>query len=197
MQTRLHLAARARLELARRPWIHWCLVGALAATVAWSLTAALASVDRARAAWETTGEVVVARRPARPGELLADVVARRTVPLALVPEAAVDAVPAGAVARQRIGRGEIVTLDDVAPRAGPAALAPPGTLIVPIVEHVAAGAHTGDRVVVAADGVELVRDALVVDRVDGIVHLAVRADRAAAVAAAAASSGGVVLLLVP
>jgi hypothetical protein len=60
-------------------------------------------------------------------------------------------------------------------------------------------AVVGDRVAIAAGGVELVDEAIVVGRIDdqGAVLVAVRTDRAATVAAAADAPTGVALLLVP
>jgi hypothetical protein len=193
----MRVVARIRLELARRPWIHWCLVVALAAGAAWSVAGALAGVDRARAAWGTVERVLVATRPIVPGDELDDATQLRSVPLAVVPDGAIGELPPDAVARQRIGPEEIVTVDDVAARSGPPALAPRGTRIVTVVQTVPTAAVVGDRVAVASDGVELVDDAVVVGHVDGAVLLAVDAGRAAAVAAAAATPGGVALLLVP
>jgi SAF domain len=193
----MRVVARIRLELARRPWIHWCVVVALATGAAWSVAAALAGVDRARAAWGTVARVVVANQPLAPGDPLAGATQLRSVPLAVVPAGAVGELPDGAVARQRIGPDEIVTIDDVAARAGPPALAPPGTRIVAVAETVPTAAVVGDRVAVASDGVELVDGAVVVGRIDGAVLLAVDAGRAAGVAAAAVAPAGVALLIVP
>ena len=52
--------ARARHVLARRPWLYWSAVLALAAFAGWSVAAAAAGVDEARRAWGATRDVVVA-----------------------------------------------------------------------------------------------------------------------------------------
>jgi hypothetical protein len=199
----MRFVARARHELARRPWIHWCLVAGLSTAAATSVASALAGVDRARESWGATANVLVATHPVPPGTPLAGVVERRSVPVAVVPDGAVamvdlvDRAGGGAVARQHLAAGEIVTAADVAPASGPAALAPFGTRVVTVVVQVPTPAAVGDRVAIAADGVELVADAVVVGRLDGAILVAVRTDRAATVAAAAMAPTGVALLLVP
>jgi hypothetical protein len=194
------IVARARHELARRPWIHWCLVAGLSTAAASSVASALAGVERARASWGTTVDVLVATVPVSPGMPLAGAVEARSVPVALVPDAAVDAVDlvdGDAVARQHLAVGEMVTAADVAPASGPLALAPRGTRVVTVVAQVPTPAVVGDRVAIAAGGVELVDEAVVVGHIDGAVLVAVRSDRAATVAAAADAPTGVALLLVP
>jgi hypothetical protein len=68
---------------------------------------------------------------------------------------------------------------------------------VTVVAQVPTPAVVGDRVAIAAGGVELVDEAVVVGHIDGAVLVAVRSDRAATVAAAADAPTGVALLLVP
>ncbi|MGH9135178.1 MAG: hypothetical protein ACRDZZ_14665, partial [Ilumatobacteraceae bacterium] len=64
-------------------------------------------------------------------------------------------------------------------------------------EVVASSTAVGDRVVVAAEGIRLADDAIVVGLDDGVTIVAVPEDDAATVAAAASSTAGVALLLRP
>ena len=119
--------ARARHVLARRPWLYWSAVLALAALGGWSVAAAAAGVDEARQAWGTTRDVVVATDDLAPGER-----ARpggsplRPRPAPAVADAAVTSVPPGATARQHVAAGEVLVDRDVAAPGGPQALIPGG-----------------------------------------------------------------------
>ena len=44
----MHVAARARLVLARRPWIYWAVVAALATIAAIAVQGQLASIEAER-----------------------------------------------------------------------------------------------------------------------------------------------------
>ncbi len=190
-------AVSLRRLLMRRPWIQWALIVALAAVIALSVQARLVAVDAARDSWGATVPVLVAIEPVEVGQPLRLEV--REVPLALVPESALD--PANqlgteAVARQRLALGEIVTEDDVVANHGPQALTPAGWLAVPVVEIPPSGAEIGDRVRVASDGMIVTTDALVVGRFDNVTMLAVpEAD--AALLPAASNAGSLTLLLEP
>ena len=85
--------ARARHVLARRPWLYWSAVLALAAFAGWSVAAAAAGVDEARRAWGATRDVVVATDDLAPGQALAGRVAVRPRPAPAVADAAVTACP--------------------------------------------------------------------------------------------------------
>lgn len=187
--------AKVRRVLARRPWIYWTIVSAVAATGAIATGSVLRGVDDERARWGDTDTVLVAIRDVAAGEALERLVVERRYPVAMIPPAAVGSLDIGAAARHRVAAGEIVVDVDVAATTAPRSLIPRGWLGVAVVETVASGATVGDRVVVASEGVRLADDALVVGRSDGVVIVAVPGDDAATVAAASMSTGGVSLLL--
>lgn len=154
------LMPRVRRVIARRPWIHWAVVGALAVGVTASVADAMAAVDAERAAWGRSVTVWVATHEVVAGQpIVAD---SREVPAAVRPPGAVDD-PGGAIARQAVGRGEIVTdLDLVDDGPG---LAPAGWLVAPVRESLASGAAIGERVSVVSDGFVLADEAVVVGSV--------------------------------
>ncbi len=188
--------ARARHLLARRPWIYWAVVAAFAATAAWSVLAALDGVDGARRAWGEGRTVLVAADDIAPGDAIADHVEAATRPAPVVPDAALRELPDDAVARQHVAAGEVLVGPDVAPRAGPQALIPPGWLGVAVAEAVPSGARPGDRVRAVSSGVVVATDGLVVDAGEAALVVAVPAGDAAAVAAGS-TAGDLTLLLVP
>ena len=110
--------ARARHVLARRPWLYWSAVLALAAFAGWSVAAAAAGVDEARRAWGATRDVVVATDDLEPGQALAGRVAVRPRPAPAVADAAVTEVPPDATARQHVAAGEVLVERDVAASGG-------------------------------------------------------------------------------
>lgn len=179
-----------RRLVARRPWIHWLLVLALAAAAAAQVGGRLGEVDDARDAWGTTRPVLVLTRPAAPGEPVVAAVAE--VPLALAPPGAIDPSMAGdttagdMVARQIVGEGDILTHVDVV-GSGELALVPPGWLAVPVVESPPSGAAAGDRVQLVSEGIVLAADAVVAGHHDDVTLVAVPAGVAAAIPAAAAA----------
>lgn len=198
---RFHLSmsasVRVRRMLARRPWIQWLMVLVVALLVASSVHQQLVAVDTTRASWGATTPVLVATESIDVGQPLR--LEQRQLPIAVVPPAAIDAtigVGDRAVARQRIGIGEIVTELDVAADRGPQALTPAGWLAVPVVESPPSGAQVGDRVQVASDGFVVSATALVVGRFDNVTVLAVPASDAALLPAAAIA-GSLTLLLEP
>jgi hypothetical protein len=192
------LPVALRRLLARRPWIHWLVVLAVAVATGAVLRERVAGIDEARRAWGASRAVLVARRDTRPGELLE--IDAREVPAAVVPPGALDGTPntAQLVARQDVSAGEIVTAVDVgrADLDGPAALIPDGWSAVPIVEAPASGAAIGSRVRVVGDGVVLAPDAMIVGYHDDVTLVGVPTE-AAAMVAAGAQSGGVTVLLLP
>jgi hypothetical protein len=189
----MHVAARARLALARRPWIHWSAVAVVAAIVALSVHTQLAALERARLEWGTTRSVLVAREAAEPGERVA---ANRTeIPVAALPDGALEQWPPGATLTRRVGRGEILTALDVTTAPGPAALAEPGTVVVAVPDPLAGVAAVGGHVLVAADGMVLSERAVVVGLGPEVVFVAVVRAEAAAVAAAVRHRTASVLFL--
>lgn len=190
-------AVRARRMLVRRPWIQWSFVLVVATIVASSVQQRLVAVDVTRQSWGAPAPVLVATEQIEVGQPLRLEV--RDLPIALVPPAAVDPVIGvgdAAVARQRIGVGEIVTSLDVVADRGPQALTPAGWLAVPVVESPPSGAELGDRVRVVSDGIVLSATALVVGRFDNVTMLAVPAADAPLLPAAAIA-GSLTLLLEP
>ena len=179
----MHVAARARLVLARHPWLYWTAVAALAALLAAIVHAQTAQLDDARRAWGRTLPVLVATGPLKPG----DTIEAHTVdvPVALVPTDALQALPDGARLRQRVAGGEILTDVDVADLVGPAALADDETVVVALSDPLSRNLTIGLDVQVAADGLVLADSATVVDLVGEITFVAVAAAEGPAVAAAA------------
>lgn len=163
------------------------MIGGLTVATVRSVGGAIATVDRERDAWGTPATVWVARSDIGIGQPI-DAEPRR-VPSALRPDAAVDD-PAGAVARQVIGRGEIVVTADVARRDDELAVVPKGWLVAPVEESPRSGVRPGDRVSVASDGIVVADEAIVVgtvDEGDGAVTLvALPADTAPALSTTSA-----------
>ena len=191
-----HLAMVRRL-LARRPWIYWLVVAAVAAGCAIATASVLGGVDDERARWGDNAVVLVADRDVAAGEPLENLLTERRYPIAMIPPGAVTSLEAGAAARHRLGAGEIVVDVDVAATTEPRSLIPRGWLAVAIAEAVGSGSSVGDHVVVASEGIRLADDAMVVGHGDGVTVVAVPDDEAPAVAAAASSPSGVALLLRP
>ena len=138
--------ARVRLVLARRPWLYWALSGSLAAMAALQVWSAYDDASRAREAWGTARTVWVVTKDTAVGDPVA--LERRDYPAAMVPTAALEAVPAEPAAARSLAAGAVLTADDLAGgRAVPA-----DWVVVAI-----AGEHTptltpGDRVAVLAAG---------------------------------------------
>ena len=179
----MHVATRVRVVLARRPWAYWLIVAALAVVPALAVHGHLTRLDEARRSWEETRPVLVAATALAAG----DPILTRTVdvPVALLPTGALAELPDGARLRQRVSDGEMLTALDVADRRGPAALADVGTVVVALADPLSRGVAIGLDVQVAADGIVLADTATVVDVVDGVAFVAVRAADGAVVAAAA------------
>ncbi len=184
-----------RRVLARRPWLYWLLVGAVAAGFATEVAGRSDAIDAERARWGESRIVLVADRDLGPGDPLAGAVTKRTFPVAMIPIEAVSEIDRQ-VARQRIAAGEVITAPDVAEHDGPRALLPEGWLAVAIVESPSSGARIGDRVQIASEGTVISSDAVVIGFVDDATLVAAPADEAPLLPAAAAA-GGVALLLVP
>ena len=187
----MHLLARVRFELARRPWIYWLVVAALAGLVGIGVSRAVGRVDAARRAWGEQRSVWVATADVEPNEPI--VAEPKVVPRAVVPERAVIDDPGPSVARQRIAAGAIITSFDVT-QPGPAGLVPDGWVAIAVptpASHFVAGDHV---TVFAAD--QLLGDGLVVDHGESDVMVAVPAS-AAGDLAAAVLAGSVVIALRP
>jgi len=190
----MHVAARARLVLARRPWIYWAVVATLSIAAAGAVHAEMSSIDTERNSWGTTRSVLVARRQLEPSDPIeADLVA---LPIAALPNAALTQLPVGAEMRQRVAAGEVLTELDVASRGGPAALAEPGTAVVALSDPLARGVVAGLHVQVAAEGLVVATAAVVTGVVDDVIFVAVSEVEAPTVAAAA-QQGIASLLFLP
>lgn len=187
--------SRTRMLVARRPWIHWSVVAALAVLVGASVTVGLAGVRRERDAWGRSRSVLVATREVAPGEPLAGAVAQRTVPVAAVPAAALSIIAGSATAVQRISVGEMIVETDVATASGPRALLPERWLAIDIADVSNTRLFAvGDPAAVLAGGRIVAADAIVVAVTDTDVVVGVPAEVAAVVADAANQRAAVVAL---
>jgi hypothetical protein len=183
----VHVTARARIELARRPWIRWLVVVTTAAGAWTTVDGARSSLDHRIAAWSTTTEVVVAVADVPSGAPLAAATVVRAYPVALVPATARRSIGPDDLASRTVAAGAIVTDVDVA-GAG---------RVVTVREAGPSGVGRGDVVVVAADGVAIAEQARVVGVDDDLVTLAVDATDGPVVAASTTSSTGPTLLRLP
>jgi hypothetical protein len=192
----LNPLARARHVLARRPWLYWVAVVALAAGAALAAGHAAASVDDARRQWGATRDVVVATADLAPGDPLAGRVELSSRPGPMIPSGAVTTVEPTARARQHVSTGEILVRPDIAAAGSPQDLIPAGWTAVAVAEAVPSGAHVGDAVSAASGGAVLAEHGVVVGRSAEVVLVAVPTAEAAQVAAASAG-GELALLLQP
>jgi hypothetical protein len=192
----MHPVARLRHVLARRPWLYWLAVLALAGAAGLVVADAAAGVDAARRSWGTTRRVVVTAVDVAPGETLSGRIEVRSVPEPMIPPDALAQIEPTAIARQRLGAGEMVMAHDIAATSAPQALIPDGWRAVAVAEPVPTGAAPGDAVSVASGGILVTGDGLVVAALAEGVLVAVPADVAASVAHAAVT-GDLTLLLEP
>lgn len=190
----MHVSVRIRIFLARHGWVRWAVALLLAVGVASLSLRQSAAVERERASWGTTVDVLVADGDHRPGDPVdASLVA---LPAAMVPRTALTVLADGARVRQSVPDGGVLTDGDVTAAGGPAAFADPGTVVVGVRDPLAHGASTGVRVRLASDGIVLATDATVVGADDDVIMVAVP-ESAAPMVAAAAQIGAVSVLFVP
>lgn len=190
----MHVAARARLVLTRRPWIYWAVVATFATLAAMAVHGQMASIEAERDRWGTTRSVLVARHQHEPGDpIRADLVA---LPVAALPPDALDETSAAGRVRQRVAAGEVLTELDITSARGPAATAEPGTVVIALADPLARTVVSGLRVQVAADGLVLAESAEVTDVADEVIFVAV-SERDAASVAAASQQGIASLLYLP
>jgi hypothetical protein len=185
-----------RRVLARRPWLYWVLVTALAGVLAAATEANLSEVQRARDAWGETTTVLVATGNIAPGQPVAEDARWREFASAMVPANAVSAHDLPAIARQHISTGEIVTTVDITATDGQLALVPDEWLAVVVAESPRSGATVGNAVRLVSDGVVIAEQALVIGEVDGATLIAVP-ENVAPLVPVAAESGSLTLLRVP
>lgn len=190
----MHVAARARLVLARRPWIYWAVVAVLSGLAAATVQGQISSVAAERDRWGATRTVLVATEHHEAGDPV--VAAPTALPVAALPDAAIDVLPDGAVVRQRVAAGEVLTELDVTGRSGPATLAEPGTVVVALSDPLARDVVIGLSVQVSAGGLVIADDAMISSVVDDVVFVAVR-ERDGPGVAAAAQQGIASLLYLP
>ena len=179
----MHVAPRARLVLARHPWIYWAVVATLAAVAAGAVHSEMSSIATERNGWGATRSVLVAQRQLEPGDPIAAVLV--TLPVAALPEDALAEHPVGTLVRQRVAAGEVLTALDVTSRTGPAALAEEDTVVVAVSDPLARDVAPGLRVHIAADGLVVADDAEVTAITDDVIFVAVSEAEAPTVAAAA------------
>lgn len=187
-------AARVRGALARRPWLFWLFIVAVAAVTGSVVHDSVRAVEEQRQAWGATATVYVATRTLGAGDPVDGATVARDVPEAVVPDDAMDAVPDGALARHDIGPGEMLSAHDITGREGDGGLVPARWRTVAVVEPIPTGAPIGATVTVAADGAVLADEAIVVGQRDDAVLVAVPDDDAPAVAAAAVESRAALLV---
>ncbi len=187
------ITSRVRLLLARRRRLRWVLVAALAGLTALTVHDRLRALDDARPEWSETRTVLVADTDHDPGEQLRLSAAR--LPVVAVPPSALAELPTGARLRRGISAGEILVEADVSAAVGPAANAPPGTVVVPFAGDTVADARPGLPVRVVAEGIVLADDATIVAVTAGATHVAVPPAAAPAVAAAVRAGSASVLFL--
>lgn len=193
-----------RVRFAIRPLAYWTVVAALAVAAGVAVHRIADTAARARDRWGASRAVIVALRAIPPGGALdlTNTESRR-LPLAAVPDAALDHLGPGAVASQPIDAGEVV----VHSRVGRGGLGPIAALLPPNGRAVALGGrgprppvHVGDHVDVVAIGGDghqgelVARAALVVQVDDQSVVVAVTAAELPGVAAAALDGSAVIAI---
>jgi Flp pilus assembly protein CpaB len=149
------VALPLRRRLPRRAIPYWIATLVLALVTGLVADGLLQRAHEAEARWGTTRTAVVATRGLAPGEPLAGATALRELPAIALPRGALPALPAGAVALDPIGSGEVVTAARV---GGPSAAAVSGRLprdtravVIPL-EVKGLPVRVGDRVDLLASG---------------------------------------------
>jgi hypothetical protein len=170
-----------RTFLARHPLVYWLVVAAVVALAVDVTVGARRAVDDARRRWGEQREVWVAESAHDPGDVI--VAARRTVPVAVVPDDALQEPPASATAMQHVSRGEVLTVGDVG--NGPFALLPAGWHGVAFAaDDTTLRVGVGDHVSIVAEGATVVDHAVVVEVAERSVTVGVPAADAPAAALA-------------
>lgn len=188
-----------RRFLTRHRWAYWALIAGLALIVG---VLALepgrrASLEQQR--WGTLQAVLVVTEPVDAGASI-EAVEVRNYPIAVLPDAALapeSRTRWPVTARHRLSAGAILTETDITDGRAAVVLARPGDVIASVDAPRRLGLITGDRVMVATDGIILVDDALVIDVADDSILISVPARHAGAITAAQSGLGGVSVLLIP
>ncbi len=102
------------VRLARKPVLYWTLAALLAAATGLTVQRIVSDAQTAKAGYGETVEVYVTASGVDASAPLGPVVQSRAVPLVLVPDDAVQALPLNATARRSISAGAVLTLQDVA-----------------------------------------------------------------------------------
>ena len=187
----MHVTVRIRIFLARHAWVRWAIIVALTVAVGWTVHHRGAAVERERASWGATIDVVVARSDLQPdGAIDAAIVA---MPAAMVPPAALTALAPDTRLRRHVVIGAVLTSADVTVDPGPAAFAEDGTAVVGVIDPLARSASIGLQVAVTSEGVTLAERASIVGVDTDVIFVAVP-EAAAPMVAAAAQIGNVSLI---
>jgi hypothetical protein len=141
--------ARARLVLARRPWLYWLIAGCIAAPAGLQVWSAHDDAVRARTAWGTTRAVWVVAADTAAGAPV--VVERHDYPSAVLAGDVVDDLPPAPVAARALARGTVLTTDAL---IGSHALAPDWVVVALSAEH-APSLLAGDDVSLFSAGTRL------------------------------------------
>ncbi len=181
----MQIFSHVRMLLARRPWIYWTSVGAVALALALVMHSWVSDLRHQRNSWGTTASVLVASSEIPPGAALDAVVTSRRIPQAAVPPSARSELPDGATARQAIAVGEIIVEGDLAATTGALALLPSGWLAMAVEDANPSLVSVGDTAALLASGSILTTQAVVVRIIDTGIVVGVPLDVAGAVADAA------------
>ncbi len=149
--------------------------------------------------WGTLTPVLVVTETTPAGATI-EAVEVRNYPVAVLPDNPLNPearLGFPVTARHRLSAGAILTETAITDARAPVARARPGEVIAVIDAPTRLGLITGDRVMVAADGVIIIDDALVVDVVDDSILISVGVRHAGVLTAAQSGLSGVSVLLIP
>lgn len=174
------LAVRARYELARRPWIRWLFVVALAAGAAHLVRREMSDIEQAKREWGDSATVLVAKTGHAPGEVIR--AASVELPVAALPDDPLTEIERGTRTRRHLVAGEILVAQDVTGSTGPAATADDGDAVVLVPHRTPVALEAGLSVRVVGDGVVLAETGTVMSSVGEIAFVAVPEESAPLVA---------------
>jgi hypothetical protein len=180
-------------RLLRRPIVSWGIAGALALVAGTVVADTTTEAARLRDGYGASREVLITDVQVASGELLAPALVRRSLPVAAIPDDALDTIEPSATATAPISAGAVLTRQDVAGAGGlgpdEAAVAVPIGPAVPSTEP-----GTPVWLVIAADPFAAIGAGLVAGRVLTVTDEAVTVVVAVAELAtvSAATGAGVV-----